>query len=66
MGTGKNPNSRFFQESDENFFDSKHVLMVYFKPRTENPDFGFLLVPILPFSVKIGHLSKAGLSRRSP
>ena len=37
--------------------DSKHVLKVYFKPRKKNPEFGFLPVPILPVSVKIGHLN---------
>ena len=34
----------------------------YFKPRRKNPDFGFLPDPILPLSVKIGHLQKTFLS----
>ena len=48
----------FTQEFDEKFLDSKHVLKVYFKPISKNKDFVFLPVPILPFWLKIGHLSK--------
>ena len=45
-----------WQKSDKNFLDSKQTFKVYLKPRRKNSDFGFLPLPIMPVSLKIGHL----------
>ena len=44
------------QDFDKNFLDSKHVLKVYFKPSRENPDFGFLPLPLMPVWLKNPYL----------
>ena len=46
------------QDFGKHFFDSKHVLKVYFKPSRKNPDFGFLPLPYVLVWLKKPYILK--------